>query len=219
MGNPASRLALLGACALTLLGRDAAAQRSFEISTHAASVEHRVNAGEGVEEAAGLAYGGGVQLTTEDWIELSLRGRGGRLPARTANAEARSFGELAVGGALLPLPWLAFQLGATMRGYSTPLARQRWTSLSAGMEARVHLFDQSVRGTARLGLLPAVRVSGLESPDMALSTGAGLEYRRGRLIAGLSFDLERYDFQPVASVRRQEQLATLSFHVGTVFRR
>ena len=98
----------------------------------------------------------------------------------------------------------------TSRTYTTATARQRWTTVEIGAEARLDFATSPVRGVLRGGLLPVVSVNGLPRPDVALTAAAGIEYRGGSVTGGLWYGLERYDFPDVGAGRRLEQVSTLS---------
>jgi hypothetical protein len=123
-------------------------------------------------------------------------------------------GEIAARVRVRAVPWLALETGYTRRMYSTALARQAWTMLALGVEARVAVLEGAVYGVARADFLPAVSVTGLPSPDLAFSSGAGLDYNYGPLTAALFYSLERYDFPTTNSTRRLEQLTILSLRLA-----
>jgi hypothetical protein len=200
--------------ALMLCPIVAGAQRQVTGSVTASFLEHRVNAGSGVERASGALFGGLVSVSAGPWLEVHGHARGGTLSADTSLAEDRGVAELELGASAVALPWLAFQLAMNVRGYSTELARQRWVSVRAGAEGRFSLLDERLRGLARLTLMPVVSVGGLASPDLALGGAVGLEYRSGILQAGLVYSMERYDFPQRAAGRRLEQVSGLGVRIG-----
>lgn len=195
-----------------------AAQRSYTAALVGARIDHRVSAGSGLERAAGTLVGGQVG-TTLARVELEGRALGGRLTTRSDIGDDRTVGELGVQASALPLPWLAFTIGAMGRSYTTPLARQRWIAMSTGLEARVAMLDGAVSGSARFSLMPAVSVSGLDAPNFAAESGAEVAYHSRLLTAELAYSLERYDFPEVAGVRRLEQFGRLTASVGIHFSR
>ena len=129
----------------------------------------------------------------------------------TVGAENRDVGEVGIEASVSPARWLALRASATSRTYSTAIARQRWTIVGVGAEARLDFATSPVRGVLRGGLLPVVSVQGLPGPDVALTAGAGIEYCTGSVIGGLFYGLERYDFPDVGTGRRLEQVSTLTF--------
>ena len=195
-----------------------AAQRSYTAALMGARVDHRVRAGSGVERAEGTLVGGQIG-TTVSWVELEGRALGGRLTTRSDVGDDRTVGEIGLQASALPLPWLAFNVGATGRSYTTPLARQRWIAMSTGVEARVEMLDGAVRGSARFALMPAVSVSGLDAPNFAAESGAEVAYHSRLLTAELGYSLERYDFPEVAGIRRLEQFGRLTASIGINFGR
>lgn len=211
--GPAATLGLLLAVAVPL-----EAQRAYGASLTGARVEHRVRAGSGIERGSGTLVGGEVGATSS-WLELRGHALGGRLTSRSSVGDDRTVGELALQASALPLPWLAFTLGATGRTYTTPLARQRWLAVSTGVEARAELLDGALRGTASVGLMPAVSVSGHDAPDFAAVSAVGMAYRGPLLTAGVAYSLERFDFPAVDGTRRLEQLSRLTASAGIRFGR
>ena len=117
-----------------------------------------------------------------------------------------------------PLPWLVLESGVTLRSFGTVIARQRWTLVCAGAEARVPLSGETIWAVGRAHLLPVVSVNGLPNAATAFDAGTGLAYRRGRLLFDLTYALERYDFPWQGSTRRSEQLSTLALRGGVALR-
>ncbi|MGH7568813.1 MAG: hypothetical protein ACREL9_07560 [Gemmatimonadales bacterium] len=184
-----------------------------------ASAEHRVDAGFGVEPSAGvlLSLELAVDLTPRwrlgGWVEL------GSLEAKATGAVDRDVGALGVAASLELRPWLALVGRAGRRSYSTPLARQGWTTVSLGAEARVPFANRRVQAVASTALLPVVAVSGLPGPDLALAAGAGMNYRLGSASVEARYALERYDFPRQGAARRLEQLSSLSIALRVPLRR
>jgi hypothetical protein len=174
--------------------------------------EHRVDAGFGLERARGPT--GGVEATLSPragarW-DVALRVMGGSLNAVNAGAISRDLGEIGVSAGARVEPWLTLRAGLTRRVYGTPIARQRWTLVHAGAEARVAFLGGAVRAVAGGAWLPAVSVRGLPRPDLAFSATTGLEYRLGRATLDLRYTLERCDFPAGVSAGRLEQLSALT---------
>jgi len=203
------------ALGLALLGAvPAHAQLGVQAAGVAAMAEHRVNAGRGVEQSSGTLLGAEGMLFIGTRMEFFVHAAGGKLTADSAFADDRDVGEAEVRASVLTVPWLALHAGFSVRSFGAALARQRWTALRFGGEARLAFVGGVVTGVLRGEILPGVTVSGLERPSRAYAAGAGLEYRAGVLTAGLRYDLERYDFPLVAGVERREQLSSLKAHVG-----
>ena len=120
-----------------LLPVAAGAQRDLRLAVTAAHADHRVDAGYGAEMSAGTLLGWDVRLRVRQGLILTTNGRAGRLTAHSPGAVDRDFAELGAGAEFMPLPWLALQSGFTTRSYSSIVARQRWTFLRLGAEARV----------------------------------------------------------------------------------
>jgi len=117
-----------------------------------------------------------------------------------------------------PLTWLALQSGVTVRSFGTAVARQRWTLVRAGAEARIPLSGEIMWAVGRAHLLPVVSVNGLPNAATAFDAGTGLGYRRGRLIIDLTYAVERCDFPSQGSTRRSEQIGTLTIRGGAQLR-
>lgn len=189
------------------------AQITLSGTAAASLVVHQVDIGYGVEESSGLLLAGEGGVTFRSRLGLTIRAAGGSLSTSTAGAENRDVGEVGIEASVSPARWLALRASATSRTYSTAIARQRWTIVGVGAEARLDFATSPVRGVLRGGLLPVVAVKGLPGPDAALTAAAGMEYRSGSITGGLFYGLERYDFPDVGAGRRLEQVSKLTFRV------
>jgi hypothetical protein len=203
-------VALRVSLALSLAPGAGIAQITLSGTAAAALVEHQVDIGYGVEESSGLLLSaeGAVALSR---LEVIIRAAGGSLSTTATGAEQRDLGEVGIQASVVPTPWLAIHGGASSRTYSTAIARQRWTTVEVGAEARLDFATSPIRGVLRGGLFPVVSVTGLPRPDVALTAAAGVEYRSGSVTSGLFYGLERYDFPPSGATRRFEQVNTLTF--------
>jgi hypothetical protein len=190
------------------------AQLAVQGSGLVAMAEHRVDAGQGVEQSSGTLLGAEGRLFIGSRVELLLHAAGGKLTADSAQADTRDLGEAEFRASVLTIPWLALHAGVSVRSYSTALVRQRWTALRFGGEARLAFVGGGVTGTLRADILPSVSVSGLERPSRAYAAGAGLDWRVGVVTLGVRYELERYDFPAVLGVQRREQLSMLTAHAG-----
>jgi hypothetical protein len=186
------------------------AQITLSGTAAAALVEHQVDIGYGVEESSGLLLvaEGAVGLSR---LEVMIRAAGGSLSTTAAGAEKRDIGEVGIQASVAPTPWLAIQGGVSSRTYATAIARQRWTSVEVGAEARLDFATSPVRGVLRGGVFPFVSVTGLPGPEVALTAAAGIEYRSGSVTSALFYGRERYDFPLSGATRRLEQVNTLTF--------
>lgn len=192
----------------------ASAQLSVSGTGLVSVIEHRVNAGSGVEQSSGTTFGGVGRVGVGSALELVFQAASGELTADSAAADDRTVAEADVRAAVLAVPWLALYAGVGVRSYATTIARQRWISSRLGAEARLAFVGGALRGVVRFELLPTVTVSGLEKPNRALAAGAGIEWRIGILTAGVLYSLERYDFPLAGDVTRREQLSALSAQLG-----
>lgn len=177
-------------------------------------MKHRVDAGYGVEPSSGVVIGGGVTVGAGDGFTVHLLVQTGSLQAQAPGAIARDVADVAARLDAVALPWLTVQAGAGRRTYSTVLARQSWTMINVGAEARFAFSESGVSGTLRGAILPGVWVSGLDRPDLAFMGAAGMEYRPGHVILALLYSLERYRFPAGAMAPRREQTAALTLKAG-----
>ena len=175
-------------------------------------MKHRVDAGYGVEPSSGVVGGSEVTVGPGPRLTLHLMAQAGSLQTQAAGAIARDVAEVAARLDAVTLRWLTVQVGAGRRAYSTLLARQTWTMINVGAEARVAFSESGVSGTVRGALLPRVRVNGLDGADLAFTGAVGMEYRPGHAIVALVYSLERYRFADGAE--RREQITALTFKAG-----
>jgi hypothetical protein len=180
-------------------------------------MKHRVDAGYGVEPSSGVVVGSELTAGTGDRFTIQLLMQTGSLRAQASGAIARDVAEIAARLDAVALPWLTVQAGAERRTYSTLLARQTWTMIDVGAEARIAFSESGVSGTVRGAILPGVGVSGLDRPDLAFTGAAGMEYRPGRAIFALLYSLERYQFSAGAMAQRREQITALTLKAGWSF--
>jgi len=181
-----------------------------------ATAEHRVDdrsVGGGVEISAGTLFGASVRVSVGSRWTIAALGRSGVLhPGRDATLP-RDVAELGVDGAFMMRPWFDVIAGVRVRSYTTMLARQRWTAPYLGAAARMPFAVPGLRGLLDVTVHPFAGVNGLPRPELAISTGAGLAYARGRLDLQLGYALERYDFARGTVAERFEQLSVLTLQV------
>jgi hypothetical protein len=205
--------ALVAGC-LAATSAPASAQLAGQGTGIVAMSEHRVDAGNGVEQASGMLLGGEGRLFIGSRVEVFMHAAAGKLTADSASADTRDLAEAEVRASVLTVPWLALHAGVSSRSFTTSLARQRWTALRFGGEVRLAFVGGGITGTLRGEIMPSVSVSGLEKPSRAFAAGAGLDWSAGVLTVGLRYELERYDFPMTAGTERREQLSTLTAHAG-----
>ena len=211
-----ARHGLLAVALLAAVAAPAGAQRTYSASLLGTRMEHRVRAGSAIERSSGTLVGGELGASSM-WLEVRAHALGGQLTRQDPAGEDRTVGEISIAASALPLPWLAFTIGGTGRSYTTPLARQRWISVSTGVEARVQMLDGAIRGASRIALMPAVSVSGLDSPNFAAVGGVDVSFHARVLTAKLAYSLERYDFPTLIDTRRLEQSGLLTASMGIRF--
>jgi len=177
--------------------------------------DHRVDAGVGVERAAGVLVGGTTRLRLPHGIAFTVSGETGHLTAvQGTGGIDRDVSQLGAAVEFVPLAWLALESGVMVRSFGTVVARQRWTLVRAGAEARIPLSGETIWAVGRAHLLPVVSVNGLPNAATAFDAGTGLAYRRGRLVLDLTYTVERCDFPWQGSTRRSEQFGTLMIRGG-----
>ena len=186
-----------------------------------AFAEHRVDdrtVGSGVEVSTGALFGGSVRVTIGSRGTIAAVGRTGVLhPGRGATLP-RDLAEVGLDGAFRMLDWLDVVAGVRVRSYTTALARQRWTAPYLGSAARVPFAVEGLRGMLDVTLHPFASVTGLTRPELAISSGAGIAYSRGRVDVQLRYSVERYDFARGTAGERLEQLSALTLQVQALVR-
>lgn len=171
------------------------------------------------QRETGVAVGAEVVVVPLRMTEFRAEISGGNLSADTPQTDNRGWTDLQIGGSVFATPWLAFQLGADARGYSTTIGNQRWVSLSAGAEARAPLFDNAAQAIFRASFLPLVGVSNTTNPDFAVSAATGLRFTRKKLTGAVMLSVERYTFPSSSLGPHAEQVAMLGLELGVRFPR
>ena len=206
---------VLGGFALVVLtAAPLAAQLRVSAEGVGRSVQHRVDAGNGVELSSGPIYGVSVSGAFGPRVEVLIEGLTGSLTRDSGQAENATLTRGAAYVAVLPMPWLALRAGGVIHTFKTPIVVQRWTSLRVGAEGRLAFVGGAVTGIVRLELYPLVGVTGLDRPNRALGAASGLRFGAGVFTGELLYTFERFDFPPVGGVQRVEQLSALSVGVG-----
>ena len=186
----------------------AAAGQRFSGAAGVSSVEHRVDAGSGVEISGGPLIHAAVHAVIGGRWSAGLEAMAGALSAE-GSASDRDLGELRGTLGFRATSWLRLEAGYGTRMYSAPIANQRWNAASLAAEGAFTFANAQLAGTGRVAWLPIVTVTDLDSPDLAFAVAAGVEYRPGALTFSLSYWLERFDFPPAAGETRSEQLSGL----------
>ena len=177
-------------------------------------VDHSVDAGAGIERTSGPVFGIQLDARQSPDLLLSVRGVGGTLDARSTTADQRDVGEIGADARWRVLSWLDARGGAMVRSFTSQLARQRWTQLSIGADMRIAMLNGRIEGSAGAALLPYVRVSGHDSPRLAIAASMGLHHTSRRFDLGLLYQLERFDFAEVAGASRLEEHSSLLVRAG-----
>ena len=214
--------------AATALGQGAPAAASptpsysrwqIGVAGEARLVQHRLNAGNGVELSSGTLFGGSGRIGIGRYVELGVSVATGALTADSAQADDADLARGEAHLAFLPVPWLAVRAGAEAHTFTTSVATQRWESARLGGEARLRFVGGRLAGLLRFEFYPVMSVSGLAKPNRGFGAASGLMFESGVVTAGLLYELERYDFPATAGVERHEQLGTLSIELGLRLRK
>jgi hypothetical protein len=197
-----------------LLPHHLLAQTTVRPGATAAFLDHRVDAGSGLERSSGVVFGAEVRVGLKRRLTLSAAGSAGQLDARGGDAIDRDVAQLSLGAEVQALAWLALDAGFTRRSYTTVLARQRWSIGRLGAEARIPFSGGRTHAVVRAGLYPVASVNGLPRADLAFESAAGLTYRTGAWDFDLRYSLERCDFPTDTGSERIEQLSGVVLRVG-----
>jgi len=173
--------------------------------------------GLGNQRETGVAVGAEIVAVPLRNTEFRAQISAGHLNNDTPATDSRGWTDVQLGGSVFATNWLAFQLGADARGYSTTVGDQRWISLSAGAEARAPLFDNAAQAIFRASFLPLVGVSSHTNPDFSVSAATGLRFQHKKLQGAVLFSLERYSFPSTSLGAHAEQVAMLSLQLGVRF--
>jgi hypothetical protein len=195
------------------LGAVPAAGQRLAPVVHAALVEHRVDAGAGVEVSSGPLLGMGLEGRFGDRFRAGLEVGAAALSSE-GQADDRDLAQLRLAAGFQATPWALLEAGYFMRTYTTPLARQRWSGVFAGATARVPFAARHLVALGVVSLLPSVSASELDSPGPSLAAAAGVEWRVSRVAVGLTYGVERYDFPAQAGVLRSERLTSLALRIA-----
>lgn len=208
------RVLVLTLAVALALPASARGQATVRVAGEGAYVQHRVNAGSGLELSSGTVIGGRVAAAWGQYLEVALAGAAGALTADSAQADDADLARGDVALTVLPVPWLGIRVGASRHTFTSPFAVQRWQAARVGGEGRLRFSGGRVTGVLRFEFFPLVSVSGLERPNRAFGAASGLAFRSGMVTASLGYHLERYDFPEVAGYARREQMSYLTASVG-----
>jgi hypothetical protein len=209
------RAGILVAVGILCVPSRSPAQITFNGGPQISRAEHRVSDGGSLVTTSGTLLGGALALAVRDQFEITVEVWGGRLStAGSPSVEDHDLAEVQLIGGFRARPWLTLEAGPVLRSYSNVLARQHWTTLRAGAEARLPLAMESIHGIVRGYWMPIVSVNELSRPEIALATSVGVEWQGSRVTVGMTYTLERYDFRASAGARRLEQLSSLHLRAG-----
>lgn len=167
-------------------------------------------------EAIDGTWTGGIVILR--LVPLAVEGSAttGRLRA-TDNTVAfqRDGGELRGIGRLEVSPYFGLEGGDAIRAFDSPAGYQRWEMPLVGGRISAPLGHPALSTFLRGHFMPAVKVSGQDTPELAVSGEAGLLARLGKLpfMLHVSYRIERFDF-PQGIPKRVEQFETLQGGLG-----
>ena len=205
--------ALAALAALALVPAALPAQLRVGVAGDARYVQHRVNAGNGVELSSGSIFGARGLIGIGTHVEIAASVDQGSLNADSATADNADLARGEATVTVLPVPYLGIRVGAEQHTFTTPVVTQRWTSARIGGEARLAFHGGVVSSLLRFDFYPTVSVSGTAKPNTAFGGASGLAFHSGIVYAAITYELERYDFPSSGGLTRHEQL---SYLVGTV---
>ncbi|HXV86878.1 MAG TPA: hypothetical protein VD793_09275 [Gemmatimonadales bacterium] len=177
------------------------------------SVEHRVDAGFGVETNSGVVAGGMASVTFGR-VGVTAAAHSGTLKAGLGATQDLELAEGALHGTARVLDWLWLEAGVRWRAYVAPVGRQRWSLAEVGTLGRLPFAVPGLAALGRVMLQPTVRVSGGLNPDPSLRGAVGLEYARGPLQGQLLYGRERHEFPSLGGFQRLEQLSAVTFRLS-----
>lgn len=178
----------------------AAARLRFVVNPIAvgAIAEHLVRTEAGVlEDRTGPLYGGGGSLVFFQKLELTGVLRKGTLSSVDTIGEDLKVTEFEGNLGYFPIPQLGLRTGVVMRGEESKLATATWFVPKVSLVTRFTFIGDIVSCFAAISVLPKAKFSGLDSLSGSLfSRGgeAGLDFRRARVNAGISYFVEQLTF-------------------------
>ena len=174
-----------------------------------------------VERRSGLMYGGRLELAPMRLFKLSGALRTGVLSSTELTGEDLTVTEAEGALTFSPAEWFDIVGGYVMRGESTPLARQTWTFPRATAATRFTFVGGVVRTLTAVSVMPYAQYSDTRYQPSSINLGgeAGLELNVGMFNAGLTYNVERFSFEPVNSFRRTDQFSVLKLVLAFQYRR
>lgn len=194
------------------------ASQSLVAAMSGAAVEHRVEAGTGVEVSRGPLVGATVGVALRPQLEIAVTAEVGKLNP-DGPGEERDVGQLGLAARLHLGSWFTAEVAARARSFTAPIARQHWTTVYVGGAARVPFAGGRWSGQIQGGVFPVVSVDGLSGARLAVFAAAGVAYRADPLTFSVQYWAERFDFRPANGTARLEQLTGLRAAVALRLRR
>jgi hypothetical protein len=191
-------------------------RRAIVPSLMAGFAEHRIiTTLGGLEKTSGAVFGGALDLTTRGALGLRFQFMTGTLAKDTITATDRKMTDGSLDASLAIAPWLNVIAGAEARRYES-VRVERWVMVGAGAETNFSLGGGSLRGIARLKLMPLINIASdagtVTSPSFGIAGAFGLGFDNHHITSSLLYDIERYTF-PNGSGRK-EQFGAILFQLG-----
>ena len=168
------------------------------------------------ERRTGLLFGGRLSAAPFSKLRLSGEFRFGSLTA-DASAPGEDMKVAEAEGTIGFVPTRSFSLeaGGTMRGQSTPIARQRWQFASVSVLFHPTLIGDRIRTVMGFSLLPVGSLAESDSTSIpieptSMAGDAGLEVKTGLFTAALLYHAERISF----ATGRVDRFSTLRLRLG-----
>jgi hypothetical protein len=177
----------------------ASARQGLVINTSAfgSIAEHLVRTDAGVtEDRTGPLFGGTGSLLLFQRLELAAALRLGSLASVDTVGEDISVTEFEGTVGYFPLRNLGLRAGAMLRSEKSEIAGQGWFIPKISLITRFGFIGDIVSTFAAVSVLPKAKFSGLTERGSLGSLGgeAGLDFKRGRLAAGLTYFTEQVSF-------------------------
>lgn len=199
--------------------RPVRAQSAWLVAGRLVLVEHRVDAGFGLERFAGVGLGLDVERRLGSRVTVGLRGQGATVRPDDSGDLDRRIGEAEFSAEMAVKPWWGIYSSVMRRAIANDAGSQQWTLVRIGAEVRPAFSGGRLHALGRLGALPVTSVTGLSPSSLAFDGAVGVEYDHPRYALRLAYGLERFAFTSENGTRRDEQMSTLAVRIGVKLQR
>lgn len=170
-----------------------------------------------VEDRTGAMYGGAGSLMLFQRLEFAAGLRLGTLSSVQDVGEDLKVTEAEASLGYFPLAAIGIRAGGLLRGASSDIATVTWMIPKVSLVTRFSFIGDVINTYAAFSLLPAAKFKGLA--DQVAQTGtlfgrggeAGLEVKRGRLNAAVTYFVEQISF---AETARLESFSAVRLRLG-----